>query len=218
MERENAKLASKIYPGWTVRVYHDRTVPRYVLDKLRQENVQLIELLYSPLEPKTDWNVFVAFDPSVDRYIIRNIDSRLTWHERAAVDQWIESGKRFHIMRDHHFHSNNTVPNGLWSATHDAVPDIVTLIHTYTTNMAKYGTLQQFLNKEIWKRISYSTWFFFVWEISGECAFPNETQWMGVCREYIQGWKNTQKGFWNITDHNSGSQMYIDKEKRSVSR
>ena len=148
---ENAKLASKIYPGWAVRVYHDMTVPRYVLDKLRQENVQLIELIYSPLEPKTDWNLLVAFDPSIDRYIIRNIDSRLTWRERAAVDQWIESGKRFHIMRDHPFHSNNIVPIGLWGATHDAIPDIVTLIHTYDTNRPNYGTLQQFLNKEIWK-------------------------------------------------------------------
>ena len=149
---ENAKLASQIYPGWIVRVYHDNTVPGQVLDKLRHDNVQLIDVTTDPpFEPKAIWNLFVAFDPSVDRYVIRNIDSRLTWRERAAVDQWIESGKHFHIMRDHPFHSKNYVPSGLWGGTHDAVPDIIILIHKYYTNISQYGTLQNFLNNEIWK-------------------------------------------------------------------
>ena len=164
---ENAKLASQIYPGWIVRVYHDGTVPRSITDTLALRNVQLVNIsaysseipyyLYrtlktvsTPITDKSAWNLFVAFDPTVERYIIRNAESKLTWHERTAVDQWIESGKRFHIMRDHTFHSDNTVPTGMWGGTHNAVPDIINLLHRYN-NTLNYSNFQDLLNKEIFK-------------------------------------------------------------------
>ena len=172
---ENAKLASQIYPGWSARVYHDDTVPSPVTETLRRRNVVLVNIsafspdisdyifthlqqpklqllshaLYTPVKDKTFWNLFVAFDPTVERYIIRNTDLALSWRERAAVDQWIYSGKRFHVMRDHPFHSYHSVPSGLWGGTHDVVPDIVSLVCEYSET-TKYASLQEFLNKEIW--------------------------------------------------------------------
>ena len=166
---KNAKLASQIFPGWIVRVYHDGTVPSHVVDSLAQRNVQLVNIsaytskipyyLYktvvlkgvkAPVIDKTAWNLFVAFDPTVERYIIRNADSKLTWRERPAVDQWIASGKWFHIMRNHSFHSNEIVPIGMWGGTHNAVPDIINLLHQYNT-ARNYSNLEDFLNKEIIK-------------------------------------------------------------------
>ena len=206
---ENAKLASQIYPGWSVRVYHDDTVPSPVTEALRSRNVTLVNIsafspeipdyifallqqpklqllsnaLYTPVKDKTIWNLFVAFDPTVERYIIRNTDSALSWRERAAVDQWIYSGKRFHVMRDHPFHSYHSVPSGLWGGTHDAVPDIVSLIREYSET-TKYASLQVFLNKEIWPLATSSVIqhdAFSCEKYEGSIPFP--TQWNGW--EYV---------------------------------
>ena len=148
----NTKIASQIFPEWIVRIYHDDTVPNQVLQTIKSENVQFVKITTkTPFEPKEIWNLFVATDPCLERYLIRNINTRLTARERAAVDQWIDSGKRFHIIRDHPVHVNDSIPSGLWGGTKDAVTDMMSLIHKYIENRSHYGTLQQFLNREIWQ-------------------------------------------------------------------
>ena len=147
----NTKIASKIFPGWIVRIYHDDTVPIKTLETLKSDNVQLVNIkTKAPLEPKEMWNLFVVSDPCLERYLIRNIDSRLTAREKAAVYQWIDSGKHFHIMRDHPFYADHYVPNGLWGGIRDSVSDMMSLIQKYMKNSKQYGTVQQFLNIEIW--------------------------------------------------------------------
>ena len=47
------------------------------------------------------WRFMVASDPTVDRYIIRDVDSRLNARDRIAVEDWIQSGYAVHTMRDH---------------------------------------------------------------------------------------------------------------------
>ena len=148
----NTKIASQIFPEWIVRIYHDDTVPNQVLQTIKSENVQFVKITTkTPFEPKEIWNLFVATDPCLERYLIRNINTRLTARERAAVDQWINSGKRFHIIRDHPVHVNDSIPSGLWGGTKDAVTDMMSLIHKYIENRSHYGTVQQFLNREIWQ-------------------------------------------------------------------
>jgi len=43
----------------------------------------------------------VASDPAVDRYIVRDVDSRLNARDRIAVEDWIHSSYPAHILRDH---------------------------------------------------------------------------------------------------------------------
>lgn len=50
------------------------------------------------------WRFSIAGDESVDRYVIRDVDSRLNTRERLAVQDWIESGFPLHVMRDHPYH------------------------------------------------------------------------------------------------------------------
>ena len=147
----NIKIASQIFPGWIVRIYHDDTVPYKTLETIKSDHVQLVNFnTDKPLEPKQIWNLFVASDPCLERYLICNIDSRLTAREKAAVDQWIDSGKPFHIMRDHPFHVNHFIPSYLWGGVKDAVPNMMSLIHKYVKKGTHNGTVQQFLNREIW--------------------------------------------------------------------
>ena len=60
------------------------------------------------------WRFLIASDPSVGRYIIRDADSRLS-ERKAAVSEWIESGKKFHVMRDHPSHNNFAMSGGMWA-------------------------------------------------------------------------------------------------------
>lgn len=152
----NAELVSKIYPGWIIRIYHDNSVPKLLLERLKNyEHVELHNMETSGFENKMIWRFLVASDPSVDRYVIRDIDSRVCLREKAAVDEWIASGKRFHVMRDHPAHSNHPISGGMWGGTHDAVPNMDKLIEHYLFND---GYLQDmlFLGSVIWPIASKS--------------------------------------------------------------
>jgi len=100
---KNSLLVDKIYPGWIMRVYHDDTVPDEILTSLAKNNVELIRMPDKTI-PGMYWRFLTADDPDVERYCVRDADSRLSMREKYAVDEWIESGKILHIMRDHPFH------------------------------------------------------------------------------------------------------------------
>jgi hypothetical protein len=101
---ENSKLVSIIYPGWTGRFYVDRKVPRRIKSEIVENGCEVLEF-----ETKKGMNPMLTRflpweDISVDLWISRDCDSRLNWREKAAVDEWIESDKTFHLMRDCHNH------------------------------------------------------------------------------------------------------------------
>ena len=49
----------------------------------------------------------------VDLYVSRDLDSRSNERELAAVQEWLDSSKEFHFMRDHPQHKT-TILGGLW--------------------------------------------------------------------------------------------------------
>ena len=50
------------------------------------------------------WRFFPTLDPQVELVMSRDLDSRLTAREAAAVGEWLESNKTLHVMRDHPWH------------------------------------------------------------------------------------------------------------------
>lgn len=82
----------------------------------------------SSINSKMSWRFLVAADTDVERYVVRDIDSRLSLREKAAVDEWIESQKKFHVMRDHPSHSHYNMSGGMWGGTRDALPNINSLL------------------------------------------------------------------------------------------
>ena len=105
---ENSKLAKIYYPGWILRVYYSN-ISNEVKDALIRQGAEIIQV--------KEMNMFsrfmVAGDPAVDRFIVRDSDSRLNSRERFAVQEWIESNKSLHSIRDHvkHCYSFN---GGMW--------------------------------------------------------------------------------------------------------
>lgn len=147
----NATLAPVIYPGWTCRFYCDTSISVQVIDRLKSlgSEVKVIEQK-QPLFFGLFWRFFVADDPSVDRFIVRDCDCIINCQERIAVDEWIQSGKYFHVMRDYGSHTE-LIHAGMWGAVKGAIPKMSDLIVNYYDNNLKERTIdQRFLRHYIW--------------------------------------------------------------------
>ena len=58
-------------------------------------------------------------DPQVDVMVSRDLDSRLTTREQAAVQEWLDTGLAFHVMRDNPHHGTEIL-GGMWGARLDS--------------------------------------------------------------------------------------------------
>jgi len=145
----NAELAPQIYPGWNVLVYHDRTVALPVLNDLFSRGVKLVEVNNPAIPSGLYWRFLANGIEDMERFIVRDVDSRLSQREKAAVDAWIESGKGFHSCRDHPAHARE-INGGMWGARKGVIENMLHLILTQATHDPNYGADQSFLCRVIW--------------------------------------------------------------------
>jgi hypothetical protein len=116
---DNVALAKMFYPDWEVFVYHDKSVPEYVIDKLNESpKVTLVDVTGCGILAAM-WR-FLAADEDCERFIVRDSDSRLSAREAAAVKEWEEEDKIVHIMRDHPHHGYRML-GGMWGAKKEMV-------------------------------------------------------------------------------------------------
>jgi len=144
----NAELAQKLYPGWTCRFYCGKSTPLPVLDRLRSMDCQVIMMEDAEGFSGAIWRFLVADDPKVRRFICRDADSRLNPRDKAAVDQWIESGKSFHIMRDAVVHCD-LILAGMWGGYAGVLPNMRDMIGPSFNGHNKFAD-QDFLATTIW--------------------------------------------------------------------
>jgi hypothetical protein len=155
----NARAAPFLYPGWTCRFYIDETVPRSVREALISEGAQVMMVGGLPQTPYgTFWRFLAAEDASIDRYILRDADSLINTRERVAVDEWIQSGRHFHVMRDHFDHAE-LVLAGMWGGVRGALPPVIAAARRWfgaTPQIPGKTADQQFLREVLWPTIRQS--------------------------------------------------------------
>lgn len=147
----NATHAQVIYPAWTCRFYCDDTVPGAVRQGLQDlgAQVQMMESQKSLFEGLF-WRFLVMDDPSVSHFLVRDCDSVISVKERVAVDQWLQSGKWFHLMRDWYSHTD-LVMAGMWGGVRGVIPSIQDLINEFRSENIRTRTLdQEFLRQAVW--------------------------------------------------------------------
>jgi hypothetical protein len=155
----NAKLSPVIYPGWTCRFYVDPLVPRKIVCALldlgcevvfKEESIDNLGL-YWRFEPMYD-------DAQIEKFIVRDTDSRLNMREAQAVLEWEESGLPFHIIRDNNEH-NIRILGGTWGSKARLIPHFKILMDEWLRDMQPdprnprglyHGTDQIFLGTQIW--------------------------------------------------------------------
>jgi len=144
---KNVEQSKTIYPDWICRFYCGKSVPLEITEKLKSyNNVEVIEM-----DEDGDWSGmfwrFYACEDS-DVMISRDTDSRLSFREKLAVDEWLESDKDFHIMRDHPYH-NALILGGMWGARNGILKDINSIINQY--NKGNFWQVDQnFLREKIY--------------------------------------------------------------------
>lgn len=204
----NAELAKKNFPGWICRYYVDEnSVPKETMDTLRCfDNVEIIN------EGKGDWTgmfwrFYTAADPDVDIMISRDVDSRVSERDAIAVNEWLDSGKSFHIIRDHPHHGYKIL-GGLWGVRGGKLRNMMQLIGRWQKQDRKQ-TDQQFLAHLVYPIIRNDCFIhdiFFCWEgqrrrIShdrvnyehlGEYIDENEQQSPPHCRD-LKNWIDKHK-------------------------
>jgi hypothetical protein len=151
----NAELAPFVYPGWITRFYVGTSVPDKIIYILEEfDHVQIINK-----ETPGDWTgMFWRFESSYDQdvsvSIFRDTDSRLNTREKEAVEEWMNSDKLFHIMRDHPYH-NFPILGGMWGVKNNNKINLKELLDTFITNKAnnQYGTDYNFLGNILYPLI-----------------------------------------------------------------
>jgi hypothetical protein len=150
----NTELVKYILPGWVCRFYVDDSVPQETLKELKEEGAEIV--FVSNIKGGIAgmfWRFLIADDETVDRYVVRDSDSRLSMRETMAIKEWIDSGKEFHVIRDHPNHNYN-MNGGLWGGTKGALgTKISTLIDQWNRKDA-YLADMEFLGGVIWPRIA----------------------------------------------------------------
>lgn len=162
---QNLEAASIIYKNWKCAIIIDETVPKFFIkDMLSKYNNVIFK--FSPLwisESKWEY-LFHRFcveeifnDINIERFIVRDLDSRLNWKEKYAVEEWIISGKDFHVMRDNKAHSI-PILGGMWGCKSNLLGNLSNSIKKYLSNkIIVKGMDQDYLKDIIWPLVKDST-------------------------------------------------------------
>ena len=147
---KNAELWKTIYPDWQMVVFYDNTVPKKTIEELNSMGVICQDMTDKGIYGMF-WRFFAVELPNSEYSSFRDADSRLSTREKLAVDEWIESGKTLHVMRDHPYHmipcGNDRlgILGGMWGIKSKKIP-LTKMIQNYP-NKSKifYGEDQTFL-------------------------------------------------------------------------
>ncbi|XP_018008233.1 uncharacterized protein LOC108665936 [Hyalella azteca] len=112
----------RLFPGWSVWVYVRHPHPQQVCTLLRSaQHVFFCDSRSLPAlgdlkrtNPRM-WKVAPLGDPNLRAVYVRSVGSLSSPREAQAVQQWLHSGKTWHVMRDHTQHTMPVV-DGLWCA------------------------------------------------------------------------------------------------------
>jgi len=130
----NAEIAKNLLPDFICRFYIDRESPSdkiELLESLDNVEVVIVESLSNKdkdFEKRTSfegmfWRFWAVDDEDVEIVLSRDCDSRITEREVSAIIEWVNSGRQFHIIRDHPSHST-PIMGGMWGCRTKIFKDI----------------------------------------------------------------------------------------------
>lgn len=151
----NAELAQKYLPDWKCWFYCANSVPKNIIQQLSSMSNVLVKPVGEPGGWKFTVNRFLAFSEDVERVISRDTDSRFSEREVAAINQWVDSGKDAHIMRDHPYHGGFPMLAGMIGIKGGVIKNVKALLSLYQ-NKEQYHYDQIFLANFIYPLVEDS--------------------------------------------------------------
>lgn len=147
----NSELKNDFFPDWEMWVYYDDSVPEDILKTLEKNNV-VLKKRNSPGYVKATWRFLPAADETIDYFISRDADSRISERDKTAVEDWIMSNKDFHILRDHPVGHNWHMNAGMWGCKGGKIPDMESLIEQYSKT---HATNQSYFDQMFLRDVIY---------------------------------------------------------------
>jgi hypothetical protein len=153
---KNIELHKKYYVDWDFVIHYDNTVPVQYINQLKNMDCILINNTGS-LISQMFWR-FLSYS-DYDVTIFRDCDSRISLREELAVNEWLESGKRIHVMRDHPAQiipypcNKPGILGGMWGIINKPDFDLIGKINDFHNGkliLNPYGQDQLFLMSEIY--------------------------------------------------------------------
>jgi hypothetical protein len=131
----NAKMAKDFYPEFICWFYiHKDTVPIETIEQL--EKLDNVKIIYKTGDLSTNkpatWRFEAIDNPEVEFMMSRDVDTQILLREKLAVQQWLNSDKLLHIMRDHPWH-NYKIQAGMFGVKKSDITWI-DKINLYCTN------------------------------------------------------------------------------------
>ena len=152
----NVDAAKDFYPDFECWVYVAiDTVPSSIVHELnKRENVRVISRASD--KKMCMWRFESIDDPDVAINLSRDCDTKMLLRERFAVEQWLQSDKTFHVMRDHPNHTWVVMAGMFGTRKCSGISSWTNMIEQFETD-GEYTCDQQFLQTHIYPRIRHST-------------------------------------------------------------
>lgn len=145
----NARQVQEYLPDWTMRIYHDTSVPQKTLDELRQfKHIKLIQVhdgSYGMF-----WRFRALFEPGLEAVLIRDLDSRITWRDIRCIDEWLTSPHRLSVIRDHEEHYKVPILGGLFGLKGGPLPFHLLESMNHYAQIHRYNMDQIWLGHHVW--------------------------------------------------------------------
>ena len=132
--KRNAEISKRLLPEFTCRFYVDKECSSERISSL--ESMDNVEIIIVESKSNTDkefekrtgfegmfWRFWAVDDEDVEIVLSRDCDSRISEREVLAINEWINSGRDFHIMRDHPHHLT-PIMGGMWGCKTSIFKDI----------------------------------------------------------------------------------------------
>lgn len=147
---ENIKMINEYFNEWYTYIYYNN-IPANILEKIKTfNNIVLINSTYN--NHKTMLDRFKPIDiMNVQIMMVRDADSLIHERDRWAINEFIKSNKKLHIIRDHAYHQR-PIMGGLFGIKKGLlkfnIEDKIKEFEIY--NDDKYDVDQKFLERHIY--------------------------------------------------------------------
>jgi hypothetical protein len=143
--------ARKHLPEWKIVFFAGKSVSEVHLEKLRFLGASVHKIDGAEGLSASAWRFKVWLLGSPEWLIFRDADSVVTLREAKAIEQWVNSGRTAHIVRDHPFHSAPILA-GLWGVRPSSASWFEEEVRKYSFTDT-YGSDQDFLAKIVYPKI-----------------------------------------------------------------
>ena len=138
---KNALLAEYYYFDYQCWFYiHEDSVPKNIIDELSLLKNTKVILKRDDITKCCPmmWRFEAIDDPNVEVMLCRDTDTRILLREKLAVEEWLDSNKSFHIMRDHPHHNFKILGGMFGTKKIDKISSWINLINDFKKKMESY--------------------------------------------------------------------------------